>query len=356
MSDATPIDLRSDTVTKPDAEMRRAMAEAEVGDDVFREDPTVRALEEAAAELLGRQAALFLPSGTMANQVALHLLGRPGGEVIAEAACHLFHYEMGAMAALSGLFPRPVVGEGGLLAPGAVAAAIRPAADYLPRTVLLAVENTHNMAGGVVCPPARLRELLAVALASGLPAHLDGARLPNAAVALGTTPAALADGFTTVMVSLSKGLGCPVGSVLAGDRDLIGEARRVRKMLGGGMRQAGILAAAGLLALRRGFAHLAEDHANARLLAGALAELPGIELDTERVQTNILVFRVGAGARPGEPGEGGAPAASFLAAAREAGVWGVPVGGDRVRFVTHRDAPRERVAEAISRLQKRFAR
>jgi threonine aldolase len=346
--DGEPIDLRSDTVTRPDAEMRRAMAEAEVGDDVFREDPTVAALEEAAAELLGQEAALFLPTGTMGNQVALHLLGRPGGEVIAEAGCHLFNYEMGALSALSGLLPRPVAGEGGRLTPAVVAAAVRPAADYLSRSMVLAVENTHNMAGGVVTPPARLRELLAVAAEHRLATHLDGARLPNAAVALGTSVAALAAGFDTVMVSLSKGLGCPVGSVVAGSREGMGEARRVRKMFGGGMRQAGILAAAGLLALRRGFAHLAEDHANARRLAGALAELPGVAIDPTTVETNIVIFAV--------TGRGGqTPAAGFLAAAREVGVWGVPVGPDRVRFVTHRDVPAPRVERAIALLRQRFA-
>jgi threonine aldolase len=347
--EAAPIDLRSDTVTRPDAEMRRAMAEAEVGDDVYREDPTVRALEEAAAELLGKDAALFVPSGTMGNQIALHVLGRAGGEVIGEADCHIFHYEMGAMAALSGLMPRPVAGERGLLSPEAVAGAVRSADDFLSRSVVLAVENTHNMAGGVVCPPERLRALLAVATEHRLQPHLDGARLPNAAVALGMPASRLAAGFATVMVSLSKGLGCPVGSVLAGGAELIGEARRVRKMLGGGMRQAGILAAAGLLALRRGFGHLAEDHANARRLAAALAELPGVELDAAAVETNIVVFRVA-----GRGGDGAA-VAGFLAAAREVGVWGGSAGPDRVRFVTHRDVPRALVDEAAARLRRRFA-
>ena len=344
-----PIDLRSDTVTRPDAEMRRVMAEAEVGDDVYREDPTVRALEEAAAELLGKEAALFVPSGTMGNQVALHVLGRPGGEVIGEADCHIFHYEMGAMAALSGLMARPLKGERGLLSPAAVAGAVRGADDSFSRSLVLAVENTHNMAGGVVCPPERLAALLAVAAENGLRPHLDGARLPNAAVALGVPPARLAAGFATVMVSLSKGLGCPVGSVLAGEGELIGEARRVRKMLGGGMRQAGILAAAGLLALRRGFDHLAEDHANARRLAAALAELPGVELDPCGVETNIVVF--GLAGRAGED----PTASAFLAAAREVGVWGGSAGPGRIRFVTHRDAPRALVDEAAARLRRRFA-
>jgi threonine aldolase len=256
---------------------------------------------------------------------------------------------MGAMAALSGLVPRPVEGEGGLLAPAAVAAAVRPAADYLSRSMVLVVENTHNMAGGVVCRPDRLRALLEVAAAHRLAAHLDGARLPNAAVVLGVSPATLAAGFATVMVSLSRGLGCPVGSVLCGDGAVIEEARRVRRLLGGGMRQAGILAAAGLLALRRGFDHLAEDHANARRLAMALAELPDVEVDAQRVETNIVVARVGRGGQ-----EVDRTAAGFLAAAREAGVLGIQVGPDRVRFVTHRDVPRPLIDEAISRLRRRF--
>ena len=344
---SAPIDLRSDTVTRPDAEMRRAMAEAEVGDDVYGEDPTVRALEEAAAELLGKGGALFVPSGTMGNQIALHLLGRPGGEVIAEEECHVFQHEMGAMAALSGLMARPVTGERGLLDPEAVAVAVQPVESFLSRSMVLAVENTHMMGGGAVYRPERLRALLATANEHGLAAHLDGARLPNAAVALGVPAARLAEGFDTVMVSLSKGLGCPVGSLLAGRRELVDEARRVRKLLGGGMRQAGILAAAGLLALRRGFDHLAEDHANARRLAAALAELPGVDIDPAAVETNIVMARV-AGRRDR------APAVAFEAAARSAGVWGAAMGPDRVRFVTHRDAPRPLVEEAAVRLGRAF--
>ena len=344
-----PIDLRSDTLTRPDPEMRRAMAEAEVGDDVYGEDPTVRALEEAAAERLGKEAALFVPSGTMGNQIALNLLGRRGGEVIAEAECHLFQHEMGAMAAISGLMPRPVSAERGLLDPQAAAAAVRPAEGFVPRSVVLAVENTHMMGGGVVYPPERLRALLAVATQHGLAAHLDGARLPNAAVALGVPASSLAEGFATVMVSLSKGLGCPVGSLLAGARDLIDEARRVRKLLGGGMRQAGILAAAGLLALRRGFDPLAEDHANARRLAVALAELPGLEIDPAAVETNIVMVRLPGGeAAP-------TPAARFVTRAREAGVRASAMGPRLVRFVTYRDVPRSLVEEAAERLRGAFA-
>jgi threonine aldolase len=346
-----PVDLRSDTVTRPDAEMRRAMADAEVGDDVFREDPTVRALEERGAELLGKEAALFVPTGTMGNQVALHLHGRAGSEVVGEASCHVFHYEMGAMAALSGLMPRPVTGERGILDPAAVAAAVRPAADYLSRSSVLVVENTHNMAGGTVTRPQRLAELLATAERHGLAAHLDGARLCNAAVALGVPPARLAAGFATVMTALSKGLGCPVGSLVAGTRAFVDEARRVRKMFGGGMRQSGILAAAGLVALARGFDHLADDHANARLLADALAELPGVQIDPAMVETNIVIFEVG----PGGAGAAAAPALAFVERARDAGVLGVPLGPSRVRFVTHCDAPRAAIERAIAQLRAVFA-
>jgi threonine aldolase len=341
------IDLRSDTVTKPDPEMRRSMAAAEVGDDVFREDPTVRRLEELGAAAVGFEAALFLPSGTMANQVALHLLGRPGGEVIAEVASHVLLYEMGALAALSGLMPRPVAGVEGRLAPAAVAAVINPEVDYRSRSVALVVENTHNMAGGVVTPVAEVAALLTLARRHHLGCHLDGARLFNAAVAIGAAPTQLAAGFDTVMFSLSKGLGAPVGSLLCARRELVEEARRVRKMLGGGMRQAGILAAAGVLALERGFDHLAQDHDNARLLADELAGMPGIELDPERVETNIVIFRL---TRPPESED--PPAPRLLARMAEAGVLAVPVGPDRVRLVTHRDVDRTQVVAAIARIAR----
>lgn len=342
------IDLRSDTVTRPDDAMRRAMAAAEVGDDVFEEDPTVRRLEEAAAAAMGKEAALFMPTGTMGNQVALHLHAAPGSEVICETRSHVLNYEMGAMSALSGLIPRPVAGDaGGRLDPAAVEAAVRPDVSYLARTGVVTIENTHNMAGGTVSTPQRVAELVAVARRHGLPVHLDGARLFNAAVALGVEPAELAAGCDTVMFSLSKGLGAPVGSVLCSTAERIAEARRVRKMFGGGMRQVGVLAAAGLVALESGPENLAADHANAAWLAGELAGLPGLEVDVDGVETNILIFRVGEDFFAGAPPEPH-PAGAFVARAAEDDVLAVPISPREVRLVTHRDVPRAKVARAAA--------
>ncbi len=321
------IDLRSDTVTRPTPSMRRAMAEAEVGDDVYGEDPTVARLEERAAALLGREAALFVPSGTMGNQIAIHLHTVPGSEVIGEAGCHVFNFEMGAMAALSGALPRPVPSEDGILDPAAVERAIQPKAGYRTPTRLLVLENTHNLAGGRVTPPARMRELVEVARRHGLAVHLDGARIHNAAAALGVPAAELARGCDTVMFCLSKGLAAPVGSLLVGDADTIREARRIRKMFGGGMRQAGVLAAAGLVALDEMLPRLAEDHATARRLAELLADVPGIDLDPASVETNIVFFRLAPSARLG--------AGELVAAMRERGVLANALGHDRVRLVTH---------------------
>jgi threonine aldolase len=339
-----PIDLRSDTVTRPDAEMRRAMAEAEVGDDVFGEDPTVNRLEEEGAAAAGMEAALFVPSGTMGNQIALHLHGRPGGEVICEAGCHIVNYEVGGMAAISGLLPRALSAPQGLLDSAAVEAAIAPDAGYA-RTVLIEIENTANMAGGTIYDRPRLEAILDVGRRHRLPVHFDGARVFNAAAALGVSVASLAAGFDSLMVSLSKGLGAPVGSLLCGRRDFIQEARRVRKMLGGGMRQAGILAAAGLIALRKGPDRLPDDHENASRLAHGLAGLRGIELDPATVRTNIVIFRL-------TPELCGGSAAAFLGRTEEAGVLGGAVNQEKVRFVTHRDVSRGRIDEAIERIAR----
>ena len=333
------IDLRSDTVTRPDAEMRRAMAEAEVGDDVYGEDPTVNLLQEEAAAALGFEAAVFVPSGTMGNQIALHLLGRPGKEMVCDALSHVVRFEMGAMSALSGLIPRVLASPRGLLDPEAVEAVVDRDSTFHAPTGLIEVENTHNIAGGSVYDRPHLERLLAVARRYELPIHLDGARIFNAAVALGTSAASLAAGFDSVMFCLSKGLGAPVGSLLCGSRDFIVEAHRVRKMFGGGMRQVGVLAAAGLVALRKGPDRLAEDHENARRLAAALAELPGIEIDPASVQTNIVVFRV-------------KDARGFLARLQEEGVLGSQVSRDQARFVTHRDVSCDQVEEAIARLRR----
>ncbi len=303
------------------------MAEAEVGDDVYGEDPTVNRLEERAAELMGRAAALLVPSGTMGNQIAVHLLSRRGSEVVGEAACHIFNFEMGAMAALSGALPRPVSASGGVLEPEQLERAIQPAAGYRTPTSLVVLENTHNLAGGRVVPARRMRELVAVAKRHDLPVHLDGARIHNAAAALGVSASSLAEGCDTVMFCLSKGLGAPVGSLLVGDHDTIGEARRVRKMLGGGMRQAGVLAAAGLVALDEVLPRLAEDHATARRLAELLAEVPGVVLDPATVETNIVCLTLAAGAP--------VSAAELATHLASEGVLVHALGHDTVRLVTH---------------------
>ncbi len=326
-----PIDLRSDTVTRPTDAMRRAMAAAEVGDDVYGEDPTVRRLEEEAAEALGTEAALFVPSGIMGNQIALRILAPRGTELLCDERAHVLLYEMGAMAALSGIQPRPLPSPDGLPSPEAFRDALVPPGGYRVATGALAVENTHNVAGGRVFPRARLDGVLAVARAAGLPVHLDGARIWNAAVALGVLAAELARGFDTVMFCLSKGLGAPVGSLLCSTAARIAEARQVRRMLGGGMRQVGVLAAAGRIALRDGPRELERDHRNARRLAQALAEAPRVEIDAAAVETNILIFRL----RP--LADESAPAPPWCARARAQGLLASAVDGERVRLVTHRD-------------------
>ncbi len=341
----SPIDLRSDTVTHPTPAMRRAMASAEVGDDVYGEDPTVNRLEEHAAELLGREASVFVPSGTMGNQIAVHLHTRPGTEVVGEARCHIFNFEMGAMAALSGAFPRAVEADGGLLEPEQVAAAIQPAAGYRTPTSLIALENSHNLAGGRVMRPDQMRGLVAVAKAHDLPVHLDGARIFNSAAALGVPAAEIAAGCDTVMFCLSKGLAAPVGSLLVGDTDAIAEARRIRKTFGGGMRQAGVLAAAGLVALDEVLPMLADDNRRARALADRLANIPGIDLDPDTVETNIICFGFDRTA-----GLGAAELADALAAQ---GVLVHALGRDFVRMVTHyhiSDDDVVRAGDAVARV------
>ncbi len=326
------IDLRSDTVTRPTPAMRRAMAEAEVGDDVYGEDPTVRRLEERTAELLGKEAALFVPSGTMGNQLALRCQTEPGDEVLLHEASHIALYERGAYALLSGLVLRLLPGEGGVLAPEAVAGALRPAAisDYglFPPARLLALENTHNAGGGTVWTPELLAATAAAGREAGLALHLDGARLWNAAIASGVDPARLAAPFDTVSVCFSKGLGAPVGSALAGSRTLIARARRFRGLFGGGMRQAGVLAAAALHALDHHRERLAEDHARARRLAFGLAELAPFRLDPMAVRSNIVLADVV-----------GCGAADLVARARERGLFFLETAPGRLRFVTHLDLP-----------------
>jgi threonine aldolase len=329
------IDLRSDTVTRPTTAMREVMAAAEVGDDVYAEDPSINRLEARVAELLGKPGALFFPSGTMANQAALRLHTRPGDVVIASRGAHILWAEGGAAAGLSGL-QLETVGRGGQFGAEDVRGAIHPDDVHLAPTTLLAVENTHNMAGGRVFPPALLGEAVAAARDAGLAVHLDGARLWNAAVALGATLDTLAAPFDTVSVCLSKGLGAPVGSLVAGSREHVQGLRRIRKMFGGGMRQAGVLAAAGLHAVEQHRERLAEDHANARRLAEALAAL-GVPPEIPP-ETNIVIFRV--------PGDAG-----FRRAAAERGVLLSGSGPGRVRAVTHLDVTAADVEDAVDRLK-----
>lgn len=321
------VDLRSDTVTRPTPEMRRAMAEAEVGDDVYGEDPTVRRLEEAAAARIGTEAALFVPTGTMGNQVAIHLHTRPGCDVLLEAESHVYLYELGAMAAWSGAVPRILRGRGGILDPSDVTAAAAPGPYYMARARLLVLENTHNHAGGVVLGVEAKDALIAAARARDLRVHLDGARIFNAAAADEVQASAAARGFDSVMFCLSKGLGAPAGSLLCGSADLVREARVVRKRMGGGMRQAGVLAAAGLIALTRHVERLPEDHVRARRLAEALAETPGFRIDPGAVRTNIVI----AGVEPQ------AAAERVVSGLRELGVLAGGMGPGRIRFVTHLD-------------------
>jgi len=321
------------------------MADAAVGDDVYGEDPTVNRLEESAAALMNRQAAVYVPTGTMGNQIAVHLHTRPGTEVIGEADCHIFNFEMGAMSLLSGAFPRPITTTEGILAPEQIEAAIQPAAGYRTPTSLVALENSHNLAGGRITPVARMRELIAVAKNHNLPVHLDGARIHNSAAALGLPAAEIADGCDTVMFCLSKGLGAPVGSILAGDTDAIAEARRIRKTFGGGMRQVGVIAAAGLMALDEVLPELGEDNRRARLLADRLAEIPGVALDPESVETNIICFGFDENAK--------LSAGELAAALADQGVRVHALGHDFVRMVTHYHITDEdvvRAGDAVARV------
>lgn len=336
------IDLRSDTVTKPTPAMREAMARAEVGDDVYGEDPTVRALEERVAQILGKEAALFMPSGTMANQVAIRSHTEPGDEIIADARAHVLLYERAAPAALAGVLPRPIETATGVFAAAAVRARVRSIvpgmpAGVLPRTRLLCLENTHNAGGGTVWPLADFEEVAQEARRLGLAVHLDGARLWNAAIASGIAEARWAALCDSVAVCFSKGLGAPVGSALAGSRAFIDRARFFRGMYGGAMRQAGVIAAAALYALDHHRERLTEDHANARRLACGLAQFAGLEIDPARVQTNILYVRLKR-----------LPASVFAERAEAAGVRVLPVAADSLRLVTHLDVSTRDIDRALT--------
>lgn len=331
------IDLRSDTVTKPTEKMRAAMASAEVGDDVYGEDPTVNRLEARAAEVFGREAALFVPTGSMGNQIAMRLHTQPGTEAICEARAHVLDWEMGMAAAFSGCQLRAVPAERGILTWGDIAPKISPRIYYKAQTSLIWLENTHNMAGGTVTPLPVMEEVWDGARTAGLRTHLDGARVFNAAAALGEDVSVLTKGFDTVMFCLSKALGAPVGSMLVGSRELMDRARVVRKALGGGMRQAGILAAAGLIALEEMPGRLSEDHAHARLLAETIAHHPHCKVGLEDVQTNIVFVTIKTG-----------KAAELVAGMKERGVLASAIGADSVRLVTHYDVSRADCVQAAN--------
>ncbi|HSO75702.1 MAG TPA: GntG family PLP-dependent aldolase [Blastocatellia bacterium] len=325
------IDLRSDTVTRPTGEMREAMARAEVGDDVYGEDPTARRLQERAAEMLGKEAALFVPSGTMGNQIAVRLHTQPGQEVILEERSHMFNMEMAGMAVISGALAHPVRCPDGRMDWASIEAAIRPRSPYLAQTGLVAVENTTNFAGGTVMSVDRMNEIAERAHQVGIPVHLDGARIFNAAIVLKRDVAEIASLFDSVMFCLSKGLCAPVGSMLAGSREFIDRAVPVRRMLGGGMRQVGVLAAAGLVALEKMTERLEEDHANAQFLATGLTEIHGVKIDLEKVQTNILVFDI-AGT--------GQTTAELAAKLKQRGVLASGINAREMRMVAHKDVSR----------------
>lgn len=335
------IDLRSDTVTRPTAAMKAAMAAAEVGDDVFSEDPTVNRLQERLAGLLGKEAALFVPTGTMSNQIAVKASTQPGDELLCETTCHIYNYEAGGPAVLSGVTCRTIDGAYGILELRQLEDKVRPDNEHLVRTRLVCLENTHNRGGGRIFPLPKIQAISTWAREHGLLMHLDGARLWNAIVATGISAADWAQPFDSVSVCFSKGLGTPLGSALIGSREFIARARRIRKLFGGGMRQAGVVAAAALHALDHHIERLAEDHANAQLIAGAIAETPGLELFPPEVQTNLIWFEV-------HPEV--ATARQIEAALRAKGVIVYAAGPRVLRACTHLDVSRaqaQRAAETI---------
>jgi threonine aldolase len=339
------IDLRSDTATRPSEAMRRFMAFAPVGDEQIKEDPTVNRLQEATAELLGKEAALFLPSTTMANQIAFKVLTNPGEEILIEATAHPVHFEAGGLAFHSGLMVRLLQGVRGIFQPGQVEAAIRPDNPHHCRTTCLSIENTHNMGGGTIWPLDLLNAVCQVGRKHGLKLHLDGSRLLNASVATGIPAKAYAEPFDAVALCFSKGLGAPVGSCLAGSREFIEEARRYKHLFGGAMRQAGIIAAGALYALQHNIDRLAEDHANARKLAQGLASIPGIDIDPSEVQTNLVFFNIG--------NTGLTPIELSTRLREEHGVLILPtLGPGRMRAVTHLDVSAEDIDIALHAIKK----
>ncbi len=335
------IDLRSDTVTRPTPGMKAAMQAAELGDDVFHEDPTVNDLEARVAELLGKEAALFVPSGTMSNQIGIKVHTQPGDEMLCDVNCHIYNYESGGPAVLSGVTCRTLEGDFGILDVSQLEGKVRPLNDHLVRTRIVCLENTHNRGGGRIYPLEKIRAIRAWTKQHQLILHLDGARLWNAIVATGIPAATWAAEFDTVSVCFSKGLGAPVGSALVGPRDFIARARRIRKLLGGGMRQAGVLAAAARYALQHHVDRLAEDHRNAQVIAEAITDTPGLRLVPEQVHTNLIFFQV-------DPSLG--TAAEFAARLKEQGVLVLPTAPQMIRACTHLDvstAQAQRAAAAI---------
>jgi threonine aldolase len=339
------IDLRSDTVTKPSAEMRRVMADAEVGDDVFGDDPTVNKLQEKVADMLGKEAALFVPSGTMANTIAILAHTQSGDEVIVERESHTFNYEVAGAAVMGGVQLNTIMGNRGILEPDQVAKEIREPNVHIPQTKLICLENTHNRGGGTIYPLEKIQAIRQLTQKHSLKMHLDGARLFNACVATGISPKQYAQNFDSLMFCFSKGLGAPVGSILAGSRAFIQRAHRNRKMLGGGMRQVGILAAAALHALKNNVERLAKDHEYAKMLANGLAKIKGFQINPEHVETNILVFDVS---------ESGFSVAEVLDKLKSKGILMVSFGHTLARAVTHLDVSREDIETTIRVVRETF--
>nr|WP_239584252.1 low-specificity L-threonine aldolase [Aquibacillus albus] len=336
------IDLRSDTVTKPTEAMRKAAYEAEVGDDVYGEDPTVNKLEETAAEMLGKEAALFVTSGTQGNQIAALTHCRPGDEVILEANAHIYLFEGAAISAFAGVQPRPIQGVRGAMDPQDVAAAIRTEDIHFPDTTMICFENTHNKAGGAILPLENMQEIYKLAKEKDIAVHLDGARLFNASVASGISLKEYASYTDTVQFCLSKGLGAPVGSIIAGSKPFIKKARKWRKRLGGGLRQAGVIAAPGLIALQENVERLADDHHNANYLAEGLANISGLVVENN-VETNILLVNVE---------KAGFTSDSFLKELKNKGVLAVPFGPSTVRFVTNYGVTKDDIDQALLAVQQ----
>jgi threonine aldolase len=341
------IDLRSDTVTRPTPDMRKAMAEAEVGDDVFGEDPTVNTLQEKVACLLGKEDALFVPSGTMANQLSIKSHTQPGDEVIIESSSHPYNFEGGAGAALSGIQFHCLKGTRGILDGSQIEEAIRPADHHFPVTKLVCLENTHNRGGGTIYPLEKMADIYRLAQSKGLLVHLDGARLWNASVAMGIKPREYAQWADSVSVCLSKGLGAPIGSLVAGPKLFIDRVHRFRKMFGGGMRQVGIIAAAGIYALDHHLERLKEDHQNAKRLAVGLKELKGVSIEPKHVETNIVIFDIA---------DTGMTASQVAEAIKKEGVLIHAFGKTQIRLVTHLDVSNDDIEGALKAIEKVFGK